>query len=77
MFRCKSISGGIKQVNKFYYIALKGENTCEGIIRSRSIDTARQELQREGMEEINLALLRSDSTDFLDLENPAEESATS
>jgi len=64
-------------VNKFYYIALKGENTCEGIIRSRSIDTARQELQREGMEEINLALLRSDSTDFLDLENPAEESATS
>ena len=64
-------------MNKFYYIALKGENTCEGIIRSRSIDTARRELQREGMEEINLALLRSDGADFLDLENPAEENATS
>lgn len=64
-------------MNKFYYIALKGENTCEGIIRSGSIDAARQELQREGMEEINLALLRSDNADFLDLDNPAEESATS
>ena len=64
-------------MNKFYYIALKGENTCEGIIRSRSIDAARQELQREGMEEINLALLRSDNADFLDLDNPAEESAAS
>ncbi len=62
-------------MNKFYYIALKGENTCEGIIRSRSIDTARQELQRDGMEEINLALLRSDNADFLDLDNPAEENA--
>jgi hypothetical protein len=63
------------EVNKFYYIALKGEATCEGIIRSKSIDSARRELKQQGMEEINLALLRSDTTEFLDLENSAEGSA--
>ncbi len=62
-------------MKRFYYIALKDERSCEGIWRSESIDTARRELEEQGMEEINLALLRSDSLDFLDIETSAEEGA--
>lgn len=60
-------------MKKFYYIALRNGQTCEGIVRSESIDSARGELLRKGLEEINLAILRSDSADFIDLENPTEE----
>jgi hypothetical protein len=55
-------------MKKFYYIALKNGKTCEGIIRRESIDLARQQLISQGMEEINLAVLRSDDLDFLDLD---------
>ena len=65
------------KVKRFYYIALKEGKSCEGICRSASIDTARRELRQKGMEEINLALLRSDTVDFLDLDNPAGESVSS
>jgi len=64
-------------LKKFYYIALKDGHSCEGICRSATIDTARKELSEAGMEEINLAVLRSDNADFLDLENSVEESAGS
>ena len=64
-------------MKKFYYIALKDGRSCEGICRSATIDTARKELGEAGMEEINLAVLRSDNADFLDLENSVEESAGS
>lgn len=63
-------------LKRFYYIALKDERSCEGIWRSENIDTARNELENQGMEEINLALLRSDSLDFLDIEASAEEEAS-
>ncbi len=63
-------------MKRFYYIALKDGQSCEGIWRSKSIDTARKELIEAGMEEINLALLRSDNVDFLDLKNSSEESAS-
>jgi hypothetical protein len=62
-------------LKRFYYIALKDEQSCEGIWRSDTIDTARSELKEQGMEEINLALLRSDTLDFLDIESSAEEEA--
>jgi len=65
-----------EHVKKFYYIALNNGKTCEGIIRSKSIDSARQELMQQGMEEINVAILRSDNVDFLDLGGPIEQSAT-
>ena len=65
------------KVKRFYYIALREGKSCEGICRSASIDTARRELTQKGMEEINLALLRSDTVDFLDLDNPAGEGASS
>lgn len=64
-------------MKKFFYIALKQGRTCEGIIRSQSIDSARLELSREGMENINLAILRSDDVDFLDLGDQIEECASS
>ncbi len=54
-------------MKKFYYIALKDGRTSEGIIRSKSMDSARRELMEQGMEEINLAILRSDNVEFLDL----------
>lgn len=63
-------------MKKFYYIALREGKTCEGIIRSESIDSARQELMRQGMEEVNVAILRSDNIDFLDLGDQMEQSAT-
>lgn len=64
-------------MKKFYYIALNDGRTCEGIIRSRSIDSAKFELMQKGMEDINIAILRSDEVDFLELEeDPAEESVT-
>ena len=63
-------------MKKFFYIALKQGKTCEGIIRSHSIDSARQELTKEGMENINLAILRSDDVDFLDLGDEIEECAS-
>jgi hypothetical protein len=53
-------------MKKFYYIALKNGETCEGIIRRESINLARQDLMSQGMEEINMAILRSDDLDFLD-----------
>ncbi len=62
-------------MKRFYYIALKDGRSSEGIWRSENIDTARNELEGQGMEEINLALLRSDSLDFLDIETSAEEGA--
>jgi len=65
------------QVKKFYYIALNHGKTCEGIIRSESIDSARQELMRRGLEEINVAILRSENMDFLDLGDQMEQGATS
>ena len=63
-------------MKRFYYIALKDGRSREGIWRSETIDEARRELEEEGMEEINLALLRSDNVDFLDLEAPSEENAS-
>ena len=65
----------LDHLKKFYYIALNRGKTCEGIIRSESIDLARQELSRQGMEEINVAILRSDSVDFLDLGDHIGQSA--
>jgi hypothetical protein len=62
-------------LKRFYYIAIRGGRSCEGIWRSETIDSARRELQEQGMEEINLALLRSDNLDFLDLEAQAGGSA--
>ena len=64
-------------MKKFYYIALNHGKTCEGIIRSESIDSARQELIRRGLEEINVAILRSENIDFLDLGDQMEQGATS
>ena len=57
----------VSGMKKLYYIALKNGETCEGIIRSASVDLARHELTRQGMEHINIAILRSDDLDFLDL----------
>mgnify|MGYP001059009848 CR=1 FL=1 len=62
-------------MKKFYYIALQQGKTCEGIVRAESIDVARRTLAQQGMEEINLALLRSDDVDFLDLNDEIEECA--
>ncbi len=64
-------------MKKFFYIALKQGKTSEGIIRSESIDLARQQLAKEGLENINLAILRSDDLDFLDMdiENGVDELA--
>ncbi|RJP74589.1 MAG: hypothetical protein C4532_01875 [Candidatus Abyssobacteria bacterium SURF_17] len=62
-------------MKKFYYIALKEGRTCEGIVRCDSIDSAREELMREGLREINLAILRSDAVDFLDMTEQTEGSA--
>jgi hypothetical protein len=59
----------VGKMKKFYYIALKKEKTCEGIIRGESIDLARQQLMSQGMEEINMAVLRSDELDFPDLDS--------
>ncbi len=59
-------------MKRFYYIALEDGRSCEGIWRSETIDTARSELEKQGKEEINLALLRSDNLDFFDLEAPTE-----
>jgi hypothetical protein len=61
-----------RRVKKFYYIALKGGESCEGICRCESIDEARKQLEEDGMEEINIAILRSDNMDFIDLENSAQ-----
>ena len=58
----------VRGLKRFYYIAIKGGRSCEGIWRSEDIDSARRELQEQGLEEINLAVLRSDNMDFLDLE---------
>ena len=69
--------GVVERVKRFYYIAIRKGKSCEGIWRAESIDTARKELGNQGMEEINLALLRSDNADFLDLENSDLEGAGS
>ena len=63
-------------MKRFYYIALRNGRSCEGIWRSESIDTARRELEEQKMEEINIALLRSDNLDFIDFETPQGESAS-
>lgn len=63
-------------MKRFYYIALKSGQSCEGICRSETIDTARRELEEQGLEEINLALLKSDNVDFLDLEASSDEGAS-
>jgi hypothetical protein len=76
IFDCKFSQGEVARVKRFYYIGIKGGKSCEGICRSESIDSARQKLSEEGMEEINLAILRSDTVDFLDLETPSEESTS-
>ena len=62
-------------MKRFYYIALKNGQSCEGIWRSESIDTARSELEAQRMEEINIALLRSDTVDFIDMESPSRDGA--
>ena len=62
-------------MKKFFFIALREAKTCEGIIRAESIDLARRKLLRDGMEEINLAILRSDELDFLDLDDHVQECA--
>jgi hypothetical protein len=64
-------------LKRFYYIALKNGQSCEGIWRSESIDTARSELEAQRMDEINIALLRSDNVDFLDMEPPIGDGVTS
>ena len=56
-------------MKKFYYIALKGGTTREGVVRSESIDSARHELMQQELEKIHIAILRSDDLDFLDLDN--------
>lgn len=61
-------------MKKFYYIAIKEGESCEGVCRSETIDEARDKLERKGMEEINLAILRSDNMDFIDLDNTFQES---
>ena len=61
-------------MKKFYYIAIKNGKSCEGVCRCESIDAAREQLEQKGMEEINIAILRSENMDFIDLENPAQES---
>jgi hypothetical protein len=61
------------RVKKFYYIAIKNGNPCEGVCRCESIDAARRQLEEDGMEEINIAILRSDNIDFIDLENSTRE----
>ncbi len=63
-------------MKRFYYIALKDGRSCEGIWRSESIDTARRELEEQKMEEINIALLRSDNLNFIDFETPQGEGAS-
>jgi type II secretory pathway component PulF len=55
-------------MKKFYYIALEGGATREGVVRSESIDSARHELMQQGLEKIHIAILRSDDLDFLDLD---------
>ena len=62
-------------MKKFYYIAIKDGKSCEGICRCESIDAARQQLEKDGMEDINIAILRSDNMDFIELENSAQEFA--
>jgi type II secretory pathway component PulF len=62
-------------MKKFYYIAFKEGRTREGVIRAESIDAAREKLKQDGMEDINLAILRSDDIDFLDLDDRLEECA--
>ena len=66
----------VSKMKKFYYIALNNRKTCEGIIRCESIDLARQQLMSRGMEEINLAVLRSDDLDFLDLDTSSVDVAS-
>jgi hypothetical protein len=63
-------------MRKFYYIAIKDGKTCEGIWRSESIDSAKLELVEKGMEEINLALLRSDAVNFIEIDDLPQESAS-
>ena len=60
-------------MKRFYYIALREGQSCEGIWRSETIDTARRELEEQMMEEINIALLRSDNLDFIDLGTSQQE----
>ena len=66
----------VSKVKRFYYIALKNGKTCEGIIRCESIDSARQQLISQGMEEINMAVLRSDDLDFVDLDTSRVDAAS-
>lgn len=64
-------------MKKFYYIALSEGRTREGVVRAESIDSARHKLVGQGMQDINLAILRSDEIDFLDLDDQVEECANS
>jgi len=67
-FHRKVTASMVSVMKKLYYIALKNGETCEGIICSSSVDRAREELTRQGMEHINIAILRSDDLDFLDID---------
>jgi len=71
----KHITLMVSTMKKFYYIALKSGKTCEGIIRHETIDSARRQLTSQGMEKINMALLRSDDVDFLDLDTSSVDAA--
>jgi hypothetical protein len=60
-------------VKKFYYIGVKDGKSFEGVCRHESIDVARRKLEEEGVEDINLAILKSDNIDFIDLDSSAQE----
>lgn len=51
-------------MKRFHYTAFLKEKACEGIVRAQSIDSAKEQLVREGYEEIILSLLSSLDYDF-------------
>ena len=51
-------------MRRFHYSALQNEEACEGIVRAESIDSAREQLVRDGYEAITLSLLSSLDYDF-------------
>ena len=46
-------------MKRFHYSVVRNGEDCEGIIRSESIDSARQKLEEEGCEYITLTILSS------------------
>ena len=46
-------------MRRFYYSAIRDGKECDGIVRANSIDSAREQLIRDGYEEITLSMLSS------------------